>query len=196
MSYNMDDIDEDDPPKPPGKKLIKGTPTGVVYNERCNTCNHVARHTIDKMIVTPNISIREIARIYDLSHNSVANHAREHISYETQAIKNIIAHEAAQQQANIEDGVQGEMARNVFLRAYLQKATEALLNGDLNLSGKEAMATIDMLKKAEEEQFAFLRLGGQILADGVGRQHSRERRVGQDDLVLSRDVILAQSSKV
>jgi hypothetical protein len=150
----MDDIDEDDPPKPPGKKLIKGTPTGVVYNERCNTCNHVARHTIDKMIVTPNISIREIARIYDLSHNSVANHAREHISYETQAIKNIIAHEAAQQQANIEDGVQGEMARNVFLRAYLQKATEALLNGDLNLSGKEAMATIDMLKKAEEEQFA------------------------------------------
>lgn len=153
MGYNPDDIDEDDP-KPPGKKLVKGAPTGVVYNERCNTCNHVARHTIDKMIVTPNISLREIARIYDLSPNSVSNHAREHISYETTAIRNIIAHEAAQQQANIEDGVQGEMARNVFLRAYLQKATEALLDGDLNLSGKEAMATIDMLTKQEEQQFA------------------------------------------
>ena len=109
---------------------------------------------MDKMCVTPNISIREIARIYGLSHSSVANHAKEHISYETNAIRNIIAHEAALQEANIEDGVQGEMARNVFLRAYLQKATEALLDGDLNLSGKEAMATIDMLQKAEEQQFA------------------------------------------
>lgn len=149
-----------DPPvgrkKPKGKKVIPvgKVASGVHYDPRCKTCTHEFRRMIDKLIVTPNISYREIAKLYGISHNSVINHAAKHLDYTLQSIQNIIADEAAINQADISDGVRGETARNVFLKSYLQKTTEALLDGDLNLSGKEAMAAIEMLHKQEEQQFA------------------------------------------
>src|ERR1700747_2790381 len=62
----------------------------LYVDERCNTCMHKDRRTIDQLLVTPNISGREIARLFGLSHQSVNNHGKSHLNYNSASIKRVI----------------------------------------------------------------------------------------------------------
>jgi hypothetical protein len=119
----------------------------VVHN-----CTHEYRKTIDKLCVTSNISPTEIGRMFGVSRASVTNHGKNHLDYAEASIRRVIEAEASATQENVEDGVRGILARRVFLSSYIQRTMEALLSGDLPLSGKEAMAAINMLTQYEESE--------------------------------------------
>src|ERR1700756_1932694 len=127
----------------------------LYVDERCHTCMHKDRRLIDQLCVTPNISGREIARLFGLSKDSVANHGKNHLNYQAASIKRVIEEEASAMQENVEEGVKGILARRVFLSSYIQRTMEALLSGELPLSGKEAMTAIDKLTQYEESETAL-----------------------------------------
>jgi hypothetical protein len=143
-----------------GKMIALGTyatidEMGTYVDERCKCCMHEHRKAIDQLLVTPNISGREISRLFGVSKDSVYNHGRNHLNYNAASIKRVIEEEAAAMQENVEDGVKGVLARRVFLSSYIQRTMEALLSNELPLSGKEAMAAIQMLTTYEESETAM-----------------------------------------
>jgi hypothetical protein len=128
---------------------------GLYVDERCHSCMHPDRRMIDQLCVTPNISTREIGRLFGLSHQSVHNHGQKHLNYQAASIKRVIEEEAASLQENVEEGVKGILARRVFLSSYVQRTMEALLSNELPLSGKEAFAAIQLLTQYEESETAM-----------------------------------------
>lgn len=127
-------------------------PPSLYFDGRCLCCTHEYRKTIDKLCVTSNISPTEIGRMFGVSRASVTNHGKNHLDYAEASIRRVIEAEASATQENVEDGVRGILARRVFLSSYIQRTMEALLSGDLPLSGKEAMAAINMLTTYEESE--------------------------------------------
>jgi hypothetical protein len=127
-------------------------PPSLYFDGRCHCCIHEYRKTIDKLCVTSNISPTEIARMFGVSRASVVNHGKNHLDYAEASIRRVIEAEASATQENVEDGVRGILARRVFLSSYIQRTMEALLNNELPLSGKEAMAAINMLTQYEESE--------------------------------------------
>lgn len=126
-------------------------PMSEVVEKRCHVCTSDHRRVIDKLLVLPNVSFSEIGRTFNIDRRSIANHAKEHLNYEQAAIRRIIEDEAQKADANVEDGVRGALTRRVFLQAYLQKSMEALLTGNMELSGKDAMAAIQMMDKIDTD---------------------------------------------
>lgn len=122
-----------------------------IVEQRCHVCTSDYRRAIDKLLVLPNVSFSEIAATFGIDRRSISNHAKKHLNYEEAAIRRIIEQEAQKADENVEDGVRGALTRRIFLQAYLQKSMESLLAGDMELSGKDAMAAIQMMDKIDGE---------------------------------------------
>lgn len=119
------------------------------YESRCHVCTSEHRKAIDRLVIMPNISYTELSEMFGIDRRSIANHAKKHLNYEEAAIKKIIETEAAALQVDFEEGVKGALSRRVFLSAYIQRVTESLLNGTLELTGKDAMKAIEMMERVD-----------------------------------------------
>lgn len=128
-----------------------GIPSHIpqIIEPRCNVCTHEYRRVIDRLIAQGTTSHSELGRMFHVDRRSISNHAKEHLSYEESAIRQIVADEAAKAEADIEEGIKGVVTRRVYLQAALHKALEALLNGDITVEPKDALAIIQQLDKLD-----------------------------------------------
>ncbi len=133
-----------------GGNLPAKVPDAQVDEPRCHVCQHKKRHLIDKQLVK-GTKFAEIGRIFGIDRRSVSNHYRNHLNLEDAAMTRIIEREAAIIGEDFEEGVQGVLARRVYLETALKKAQEALLNEDITVEPKDAVAIIEKLDKMESE---------------------------------------------
>jgi hypothetical protein len=115
---------------------------------RCNVCSSDFAKAIDRMIAL-GTSYSEISRIFGINRQSIGRHAKNHLNYEEAAIRQIISREAEEAQADIEEGVQGAIARRVYIDVAIQKGFEALLNGDVPVEVKDVATLIQLKEKMD-----------------------------------------------
>jgi DNA-binding transcriptional ArsR family regulator len=136
-------------PSEPKSEAI-GAEESLVIEPRCAVCQHERRSAIDKVLAL-GTSFSEIQRIFDVDRRSVSNHAKKHLKYEEGAIRRIIERESEKLSENVENGVQGALARRVFLETALQKAMMDLVNGDTIIEPKDAINIVAALDKMDSE---------------------------------------------
>jgi hypothetical protein len=128
-------------------KAVAKTP--VTYRDpRCNVCSSDFSKAIDRMIAL-GTSYSEIARIFDISRSSIGRHAKNHLNYEEAAVRQIIAKEAEEAQANIEEGIHGAMARRAYIDVAIQKGFESLINNEVPIEVKDVATLIQLKEKMD-----------------------------------------------
>ena len=135
-----------------GQKLpTPAVPTNLTYRDiRCKVCSSDFAKAIDRMIAL-GTSHSEISRIFDISRSSIGRHAKNHLNYEEAAVRQIIAKEMEEAQANIEEGVTGAIARRAYIDVAIQKGFEALLDNSVAVEVKDVATLIQLKEKMDSE---------------------------------------------
>lgn len=133
-----------------GNNLPAKVPDSQVDEPRCHVCQHKKRHLIDKHLIR-GVKFAEISRIFGIDRRSVSRHYKLHLNIEDAAITRIIEREASIMGEDFEEGIQGVLARKVYLETALKKAQDALINEDITVEPKDAVAIIEKLDKMESE---------------------------------------------
>jgi hypothetical protein len=127
------------------------TASPLTYRDiRCKVCSSDFAKAIDRMIAL-GTSHSEIARIFDVSRSSIGRHAKNHLNYEEAAVRQIIAREAKEGQADIEEGISGALARRVYIDVAIQKCFEALLDNSVQVEVKDVATLIQLKEKMDSE---------------------------------------------
>jgi transcriptional regulator of heat shock response len=133
------------------KKVTKTPVTPLTYRDiRCKVCSSDFGKAIDRMIAL-GTSHSEIARIFDISRSSIGRHAKNHLNYEEAAVRQIIAREAQEAQANIEEGISGALARRVYIDVAIQKGFESLINNETPIEVKDVATLIQLKEKMDSD---------------------------------------------
>jgi hypothetical protein len=133
------------------KEVSKTPATPLTYRDiRCKVCSSDFGKAIDRMIAL-GTSHSEIARIFDISRSSIGRHAKNHLNYEEAAVRQIIAREAEEAQANIEEGISGALARRVYIDVAIQKGFESLINNETPIEVKDVATLIQLKEKMDSE---------------------------------------------
>lgn len=117
---------------------------GDFIEPKCLACTSEYRKLIDKLIALATKYV-EIQRITGVPRRSISNHANSHLGYEAAAVREIIQREAQAAEENIEEGMSGVLNRRVVLEVWVQQTFQKLVNGEMELTGKDAMTAIQML---------------------------------------------------
>jgi hypothetical protein len=170
---------------------------------RCHVCMSKHRKAIDRMIAY-GTNYTEISRIFggEIDRRSIANHAQKHLGYEDAAVRKIIEDEARDAEENAELGIQGALMRRVFLNTALQKAFEALVNGQQSVETRDAVAIIETLEKLERQssgaqldeikmQFAAFIQAIKEVASARG-----DVSLGSDIFIRAREIVGAKAPEV
>lgn len=122
------------------------------FEPRCHVCTSKYRHAIERLIAL-GTSYSEISRTFgeEIDRRSIGKHAKEHLSYEQAAIREIIEHEAKQVQANHEDGVRGAVMYRSYLSAALKRAWDDLIEGNARIDPAVAIQIIQQMDKFDKE---------------------------------------------
>jgi len=133
------------------KEVVKTPATPLAYRDiRCKVCSSDFGKAIDRMIAL-GTSHSEIARIFDVSRSSIGRHAKNHLNYEEAAVRQIIAREAEEAQANIEEGISGALARRVYIDVAIQKGFESLINNETPIEVKDVATLIQLKEKMDTD---------------------------------------------
>ena len=117
---------------------------------RCKVCSSDFGKAIDRMIAL-GTSHSEIARIFDVSRSSIGRHAKNHLNYEEAAVRQIIARETEEAQADIENGITGAIARRAYIDVAIQKGFEALLDNTVQVEVKDVATLIQLKEKMDSD---------------------------------------------
>lgn len=139
------------PKAPDSTEVVPAVPAvEEIVVTQCHVCASSYRRAIDKMLAlgTP---YTEISRIFgeEISRKSIANHAKEHLTYEDEAIRRLVANEVEAARESMEEGVSAAVSRRVYLQTLLHKAQEAMVLGDTPPEPKDALAAIQLLDKLD-----------------------------------------------
>jgi transcriptional regulator of heat shock response len=127
------------------------TPSNLSYRDvRCKVCSSDFAKAIDRMIAL-GTSHSEIARIFDISRSSIGRHAKNHLNYEEAAVRQIIAREMEEAQADIEEGISGAISRRAYIDVAIQKGFEALLDNNVTVEVKDVATLIQLKEKMDSE---------------------------------------------
>jgi hypothetical protein len=133
------------------KEVVKTPATPLAYRDmRCKVCSSDFAKAVDRMIAL-GTSHSEIARIFDISRSSIGRHAKNHLNYEEAAVRQIIAREAEEAQADIEEGISGALARRVYIDVAIQKGFESLINNEAPIEVKDVATLIQLKEDLLEE---------------------------------------------
>jgi hypothetical protein len=133
------------------KEVTKTPATPLTYRDiRCKVCSSDFGKAIDRMIAL-GTSHSEIARIFDVSRSSIGRHAKNHLNYEEAAVRQIIAREAEEAQADIEEGISGALARRVYIDVAIQKGFESLINNETPIEVKDVATLIQLKEKMDTD---------------------------------------------
>jgi len=117
---------------------------------RCKVCSSDFGKAIDRMIAL-GTSHSEISRIFDVSRSSIGRHAKNHLNYEEAAVRQIIARETEEAQADIENGITGAIARRAYIDVAIQKGFEALLDNTVQVEVKDVATLIQLKEKMDSD---------------------------------------------
>lgn len=135
----------------PAVRTKSGMP--IISEPRCKVCSSVHRNAIDKLLAS-GFTYSEIERQFaaaQIPRRSISSHAKQHLNYEQAAIREVIEKEAMAAQRNYEEGVSRLVTKNAYLEVALQKAYDALINGDAMVEPKDAVKVIEMLSKLQDQ---------------------------------------------
>jgi len=131
--------------------VVKTSDSPLVYRDpRCKVCSSDFAKAIDRMIAL-GTSHSEISRIFDISRSSIGRHAKNHLNYEEAAVRQIIAREMEEAQADIEEGINGAIARRAYIDVAIQKGFEALLDNTVQVEVKDVATLIQLKEKMNSE---------------------------------------------
>lgn len=133
------------------KELSNAPVAPMKYRDpRCKVCSSNFAKAIDRMIAL-GTSHSEISRLFDVSRSSVGRHAKNHLNYEEAAVRQIIAREAQEAQADIEEGISGALARRAYIDVAIQKGFESLINDEVPIEVKDVATLIQLKEKMETD---------------------------------------------
>lgn len=121
-----------------------------IVEPRCHVCQSNMRKAIDRLIAA-GTKYTEIGRLFGIDRRSISNHAKEHLGWEEAAIRRIIEDEARAAEEDFEEGIKGVLTRRVYANVGLKKALDALLNNEVTVEPKDALALIQYLDKLESD---------------------------------------------
>jgi hypothetical protein len=134
------------------KEVVRTDDALLTYRDsRCKVCSSDFGKAIDRMIAL-GTSHSEISRIFGVSRSSIGRHAKNHLNYEEAAVRQIIAREAEEAKANVEEGISGALARRVYIDVAIQKGFESLINNEVPIEVKD-VATLIQLKEKMDSDF-------------------------------------------
>lgn len=145
---------EPKPPKRVPKETKPAKPVPVVQGEiiepRCHVCQSKYRTAIDRLLAF-GTSYSEISRQFggEIDRRSIANHAKEHLNYEQEAIRTIMEQRARAAQENLEEGVTVRTLRRAVLDTAILRAHESLVAGDAVVELKDAVKIIELAEKLD-----------------------------------------------
>ena len=147
----MAQFNKPEKPKSESKEVEKVIAPVSYRDARCNVCNSDFGKAIDRLIAL-GTSHSEISRIFDISRQSIGRHAKNHLNYEEAAIRQIIAREAQDAKADVEEGISGAIARRVYIDVAIQKGFESLVKNEVPIEVKD-VATLIQLKEKMDSDF-------------------------------------------
>lgn len=128
-----------------------------ILEPRCKVCTFQHRRLIDQMLVS-GLSYSEIERQFTSmkgpKRRSIAAHARLHLGYEEAGLREVLEREALANQRNFEEGKTRIITKNSYMEVALQKAFDAVVNGDITVEPKDAVKIIEMQTKMQEANYA------------------------------------------
>lgn len=125
-------------------------PDTRISEPRCHVCSHKQRKIIDRFLAK-GTSYRELERVFAVDRRSISNHDKNHLNLNDAAIRSIIIQEASAANEDFEEGVRGVLKRRVYLETALEKALDAILNGDVTVEPKDAVSIIEKLDSLENQ---------------------------------------------
>lgn len=152
--YNGFGEDKDEPTsKRSGQNIIRmKADLPEHFEPRCKVCTSKYRHAIERLIALgTNYSEIERTFAHEIPRRSISSHAKDHLSYEQAAIREIIEHEAQQVQANHEEGVKGAVMYRSYLSAALKRAWDDLIEGNARIDPAVAIQIIQQMDKFDKE---------------------------------------------
>jgi rubrerythrin len=131
--------------------VVPTVPSDLTYRDvRCKVCSSDFSKAIDRMIAL-GTSYSEISRIFNISRSSIGRHAKNHLNYEEAAVRQIIAKEMEEAQSDIEEGVNGAIARRAYIDVAIQKGFEALLDNSVAVEVKDVATLIQLKEKMDSD---------------------------------------------
>lgn len=130
-----------------GKKSLVDT---SVSDSRCNVCSHKQRKVIDKFLAR-GTSYADLERVFGINHQSIRRHDIKHLNLKDSAIRTIMRREAEEGDINIEEGIEKIIKRKVYLETALDSALTAILDGDVTVEPRDAVAIIDKMDELESK---------------------------------------------
>jgi hypothetical protein len=128
-----------------GKRSLIDT---SVTDSRCTVCSHKQRKVIDKFLAR-GTAYADLERAFGIGAQSIRRHDINHLSLKNSAIRTIIRRETEEGNVNIEEGIAKIIKRKVYLEAALDKALDAILDGDVTVEPRDAVAIIEKLDDFE-----------------------------------------------
>lgn len=131
-----------------GGSVISVGDEGLIVEPQCKVCIHPLRLRMDYLLAmrTP---YREMERLFEIPYRSFSNHAKKHLRYEDNAVKEIIEHEAGLAGENLEAGIKGAFLRRSALDVSIKKFFDALLAGDIQIEAGDVIKMIEAREKLD-----------------------------------------------
>lgn len=131
-----------------GGQIISVGPEELIVEPRCPVCTHKLRLRMDYLLAmrTP---YTEMERLFDIPYRSFSNHAKKHLRYEDESVKQIIEYEAGLAGENLTTGVRGAFLRRSALDISIKKFFDALTAGEVPVEAGDVIKMIELREKLD-----------------------------------------------
>lgn len=141
---------DDLPLKKPGGggQIMSVGVEGLIVEPKCKICTHKLRMRMDYLLAirTP---FKEMERIFDIPYRSFSNHAKKHLRFEDESVKQIIEYEAGLAGENLTAGVRGAFLRRSALDISIKKFFDALTAGEVPVEAGDVIKMIELREKLD-----------------------------------------------
>ena len=121
-----------------------------VIEPRCHVCMHTNRKLIDRALATGRYPYRELERTFGVDHRSLSNHDKNHLNLKDAAMRDIVR-EQTEDEEEWKEAVKGQKKWKLYLETTLDKAMDDVINGDITVEPRDAVALIEKLQALQEE---------------------------------------------
>lgn len=128
--------------------IIMVGPEDLIFEPMCKVCTHPNRLRMDYLLAmrTP---YKEMERLFGIPYRSFSNHAKKHLRYEDNSIKEIIEYEAGLAGENLELGIKGAFLRRSALDVSIKKFFDALLAGEIEIEAGDVIKMIEARERLD-----------------------------------------------
>lgn len=131
-----------------GGQIVSVGPEDLIVEPRCPVCTHKLRLRMDYLLAirTP---YKEMERLFGIPYRSFSNHAKKHLRYEDESVRQIIEYEAGLAGENLTAGVRGAFLRRSALDISIKKFFDALTAGEVPVEAGDVIKMIELREKLD-----------------------------------------------